>query len=51
MGSAAGAPGARAAEVVRRSGTDHQNPDWVETAQREQLIQVANHPIDPASAN
>jgi hypothetical protein len=27
------------------------DPDWVETAQREQLIQVANHLIDPASAN
>jgi hypothetical protein len=26
-------------------------PDWVATAQREQLIQVANHLIDPASAN
>jgi hypothetical protein len=25
--------------------------DWVETAQREQLIQVANHLIDPATAN
>jgi hypothetical protein len=27
------------------------DPGWVETAQREQLIQVANHLIDPASAN
>jgi hypothetical protein len=27
------------------------DPDWLETAQREQLIQVANHLIDPASAN
>ena len=27
------------------------DPDWVETAQREQLIQVSNHLIDPASAN
>jgi hypothetical protein len=26
-------------------------PDWVATAQREQLIQVFNHLIDPASAN
>ena len=26
-------------------------PDWVATAQREQLIQVSNHLIDPASAN
>ncbi len=25
--------------------------DWVATAQREQLIQVSNHLIDPASAN
>lgn len=26
-------------------------PAWVATAQREQLSQVANHLIDPASAN
>ena len=30
---------------------DITDPDRVETAQREQLIQVANHLIDPASAN
>jgi hypothetical protein len=26
-------------------------PDWVATAQHEQLKQVANHLIDPATAN
>ncbi len=38
----------RAAAETTSAITD---PDWVETAQREQLLQGANHLIDPASAN